>query len=272
MKNQMSLNIILYASFWMILVVLFSWGGAYATYPLEESYTSGDDPHPPSCPDILVQKGNAILLYNTNQPEDESNPVVFSSLDEYTQYVDQQRAQGLQCPLLYLTKETTTQGRDVYRARNYALDEPVRPEYDNSSQFRRDVDLAQALQKPQTAASVNWVVNSDGIVLTPEQINAASQAQSADKQGDVMYAGFDPTSQNVGTYSDLDAIHDSTVVQGAVSENPIDPNWGGVRYSQKSVNQGNYSVNEVSKPLYFNATNVSYIPGMNSAQAPYNYY
>jgi len=272
LKKKQMLNTVLYTCFWVILVVLFSWGCAvYATFPMRESYTSPDDPQPPSCPDILVQKGNAILLYNSGQSENETtNPLVFSSMDEYTTYVEQQRANGIQCPLLYLTQETTTQGRDIYRARSYPLDDPIQPSFDNSSQFRRDLTLASPYQQPTHAA--NLVVNSDGVVLTPDQINAASQAQSAEKQTDTMYAGFDPSSQTVGTYTSLDAIHDSTILQGKKSENPVDPNWGGVRYSQDSVDAGNYIANVVTKPTYFNQTSVSYIPGLGNRNPPFNYF
>ena len=39
------------------------------------------------CPDILIKKGNALLLYNSSKPKDETNPIPFANLDEYIYYL-----------------------------------------------------------------------------------------------------------------------------------------------------------------------------------------
>ena len=36
-----------------------------------------------SCPNLLIKKGNMLLLYNKNKPEDDTNPIPFFNLDEY---------------------------------------------------------------------------------------------------------------------------------------------------------------------------------------------
>jgi cbb3-type cytochrome oxidase subunit 3 len=39
------------------------------------------------CPNMLIQKGSVLLLYNSNKPIDDSNPIPFANLDEYIFYV-----------------------------------------------------------------------------------------------------------------------------------------------------------------------------------------
>jgi hypothetical protein len=57
------------------------------------------------CPNLLIQKGNALLLYNKNKPEDENNPLSFFNLDEYINYLEIQKSKGNSCPVLYLQQE-----------------------------------------------------------------------------------------------------------------------------------------------------------------------
>jgi len=59
-----------------------------------------------------------------------------------------------------------------------------------------------------------------------------------------MYAGFDPTSQYVGVYTNLDQIHESTSFS-ELSDNPMDENWGGVSYTKYAVDSGKYVDNLV---------------------------
>jgi hypothetical protein len=65
-----------------------------------------------------------------------------------------------------------------------------------------------------------------------------------------LFPGFDPYGQHVGRYTSLDAIHDSTGNSG-VSDNPMDPNWGGVEHTQDMVASGKYIGREVSKQSQF---------------------
>ena len=46
-----------------------------------------------SCPDLLVQKGTKIYLYNTNRAEVPGvNPITFNNLEEYTEFLDWQKS------------------------------------------------------------------------------------------------------------------------------------------------------------------------------------
>jgi hypothetical protein len=71
------------------------------------------------CPDLLIKRGQELLLYNTRKPEEDGvNPIRFGSLDDYIYYIKVQRTRyGSHCPILYLQEETNAQGQDVYRMR-----------------------------------------------------------------------------------------------------------------------------------------------------------
>lgn len=165
-----------------------------------------------SCPNVLIRQNGSLLLYNTLQPPSETNPMPFYNLDEYILYVRSQRDNGIRCPVLYLQEETNAQGTDVYRIRN--------------SPFSIEGGLPAK--------------------VIPIKIENASLDNPPFNQG--QYHGFDPYSQYSGKYTVLDQIHDSTR-QVPVSDNPMDPNWGGVIHSQQAVDSGKYDENTVGKPV-----------------------
>ena len=68
-----------------------------------------------SCPNLLIKKGNMLLLYNKNKPEDDTNPIPFFNLDEYINYLEIQKEKGLHCPVLFLQEENNAQGENVYK-------------------------------------------------------------------------------------------------------------------------------------------------------------
>jgi len=85
------------------------------------------------------------------------------------------------------------------------------------------------------------------------------------------YPGFDPYGQDIGNYTNVDQIHDSTKKQGTVSDNPMDPNWGGVLYTRQQVMSGKYDDNEVTKPIYGGAPNIMSIPSLMKDGGPPNF-
>ena len=71
--------------------------------PVDVIYNSKDLHEPmtnkPRGPNILIQKGSEIWLYNRKLAHIPGvNPVVFHNLDEYTEFLDWQKSQGIQCP------------------------------------------------------------------------------------------------------------------------------------------------------------------------------
>ena len=60
------------------------------------------------------------------------------------------------------------------------------------------------------------------------------------------FAGFDPQGFNVGQFTELDRIHNSTA-NASISDNPMDTNWGGTLFSREAVESGKYADREVGK-------------------------
>lgn len=170
-----------------------------------------------NCYDLLIRRGNQILMYNTKEKAaDKTNPVVFTSLSEYEIYLDEQRKKGIRCPILYLQQEAGTQGEPVYR---------LAPNpFENAN--LANLPLTASLSEPSQPA-------------TPIKTNT-----TADR-----YASFDPMGLHVGKITDLDVLHESTQNQ-PVSDNPMDPNWGGVLYTQQQIDSGKYDENIVTRVAY----------------------
>jgi hypothetical protein len=189
------------------------------------------------CPNLLVRSGNSILLYNTNRPNDETNPIPFYNLDEYANYVEIQRRKGAHCPVLFLQQETNAQGDDVYR---------MRPDIFN----------------PQPGLLQNMPTPPGQPPKVVPVVDASRESRLYNKNN---YAGFDPYGLQVGQYSVLDKIHDSTGGDAPLSDNPMDPNWGGVVYTQQKVDSGKYAENEVMVPTYTQAANTFSYPQLYQA-------
>jgi hypothetical protein len=185
----------------------------------EQDETSG-------CPNLLVRKGNVILLYNTNLPIIENkNPLPFYNLDEYINYLEIQKRNGISCPVLFLQQENNVQGQFIYR---------VRP---NPFDLQGGLPTTTNLYKEDT----------NGMPV-PVPVIDANRANKPYNQNN--YAGFDPLGLHIGTYTDLDKIHDSTKLQGE-SDNPMDTNWGGVSFTQHMIDIGKYEENNITKPVLF---------------------
>lgn len=177
------------------------------------------DDIPKECPDMLIQKGTKLYLYNTRQEEKEGvNPIVFNNLDEYTNYRNGDPNQE-QCPILFLKQENNAQGQDVYRR--------IIPG-----------NGAQGLGQPIK-------------VVDASRENGFNQN---------MYAGFDPYGMHVGQFTELDARHLSTEKGPGPSDNPMDPNWGGVLHTQAAVQSGKYDENNVYPTNYATPKGGQFIP------------
>lgn len=192
------------------------------------------------CPNLLIQKGNMLLLYNKNKPEDENNPIPFFNLDEYINYLEIQKEKGIECPALFLQQSNNAQGEDVYKI--------------HSSPF----DLQNGLETDKDA---NGESNENTGV-----IQRADASRDNPPYNDNQYNGFDPHGQYIGQYTNIDAIHDSTN-QKKISDNPMDSKWAGITYTQQMVDSGKYADREIKKPYFFNAKTAFY-PSIPSVVPP----
>jgi len=119
------------------------------------------------------------------------------------------------CPILVLQKEMGAQGDDIYRVVG-GESSPLLQQYDGT------------------------VIP----VLDASRENGYNQG---------MYPGFDPYGLHVGRITNIDRRHEYTREEGRLSDNPMDPNWGGVEYTQAQIESGKYAENEVTKVIYPNA-------------------
>ena len=63
-----------------------------------------------NCPDQLIQKGNQIYLKNTKLARIPGvNPIRFENLEDYVEFLNWQRSQGTNCPVLKLDQSFSNQ-------------------------------------------------------------------------------------------------------------------------------------------------------------------
>lgn len=160
----------------LFLLVIFSIAMLFAKIPSAETFRSGS-----KCPSALIRSGDKLMLIYDNAP------IYFNNLEEYIEFVNELRSQGIDCPVSMLQEET-------------------------------------GKQPPAEVLDVG------------------------DDKG--TYPGFDPYGLHIGRYTEIDKIHDSTA-NSKLSDNPMDPNWGGVEHTQNMVDSGKYEEREVTKQSYF---------------------
>jgi hypothetical protein len=250
------------------------------------------------CPNILVKSGEYLLLYNTTDTHDEM-PVMFNNLDEYANYIQKQREKGIRCPVLFLQKENDVQGKDVFRIKstpfNDIYNEPfadyvgmtITPSANGTLSFP-PASVSQLSTNVSTYPFYN-IEAFEGGMGTPASFNnttpgsvpsaafPASEMKALPKAKDEekidykinnskiydrdMYPGFDAYGIGVGKYTDLDKLHDSTS-STTMSDNPMDPNWGGTQYTKDAVDSGKYIENNVYPVNFSMPGGVQFYPGL----------
>ena len=164
-----------------------------------------------NCPDTLIQKDSKFYLYNSKEPKVTGvNPIEFESLEEYIEYTKWQRSKGIRCPILYLQNTFDAQGNEVYQARP----DPEDPEGGLPSQISYESKKL------------------DNNRVTDLLIDASRDDPPYNQNS---YPGFDPQNQTIGENTPLDKLFYIQVKPNHKSVNAMDPNWGGVKYSQQMV-------------------------------------
>ena len=220
------------------------------------------------CPTLLIKRGNQLMLFNKNMPEiSGENPVFFNSLDQYVKYIKMQRElYGQTCPVLFLQEETNAQGDNVYRMRKtHDGAENIDPLLLGSMEnyFKDAVNVAPKFQPPRGPDAFNKPTSNQSVSLalhgTPIQDISKQthpievpyvDANRSNPEYNQGFYGFDPSNQYVGQYTVLDQIHHSTQTQNkdGLSDNAMDPNWGGTVFTQQKVEEGKYEGHAVEPP------------------------
>ena len=167
-----------------------------------------------SCSNILLEKDNKIHLYNSKLAKIPGvNPLTFNNLEEYVEFTEWQRSQGIRCPILYLQKSYDAQSNSVYK---------IHTDIHNNQPGLPDVSL-NVMDIPVTKL---YDSNHDHPPYNQNE-----------------YPGFDPQDQYVGLNTPLDKMFHAS--GNSVSANPMDNNWGGSEYSQDVVDSGAYKGDEI---------------------------
>ena len=180
------------------------------------------------CPDLLIQKDNKFYLYNSKVAKVPGvNPVEFDNLEDYTEFLDWQRSQGIRCPVLYLQQTYDAQGNPVYKVRP-SVSEP---------QGGLPPSIASSSGNIITEETTQQLLNTNPTLLVDATRNDPPYNTNS-------YPAYDESSYYIGTTTPLDAMN--TAQENLVkSPDPMDPNWGGAAYTQSLVDKGYYKDDEV---------------------------
>ena len=202
-----------------------------------EGLTNNKHINKPRCPNLLIQKGSQFYLYNSKLAQVPGvNPVEFDNLEDYTEFLDWQRSQGIRCPVLYLQETYDAQGNKVYKVRP-SVSEP-------------QAGLPPSSQPPIGIASqvppiMETSLEPVGDLAYPNPTLLVDATRNDPPYNKNSYPAFDQSNYYVGTTTPLDDMNIKSQ-QSVVSPNPMDDNWGGAKYTQNLVDKGYYKDNEVA--------------------------
>jgi hypothetical protein len=202
-----------------IIGLLFS--ATQTAHSVQEAFQGRSSDHASSnknrCPNILIQKGTELYLNNSrlaNVPG--VNPLKFNNLEEYVEFTEWQRSQGIRCPVLYMQQSFDTQGKPIYKIRPSPL------------------DLQGGLPPVSSVGTI-----SDDSYVTASKTNSAYVDDADEPPGNLnSYPAYDPLDPNAGP-----ATYPKKLV--GLSANPMQSNWGGDKYTQSLIAAGKYAGNEV---------------------------
>jgi hypothetical protein len=221
--------------FFLFLLIIIYYYAIYSTN--KEGYTNPNEhKNEIRCPNLLVQKHSKFFLYNTNLAEVPGvNPIVFENLEDYTEFIDWQRAQGIRCPILFVQHTYDAQGKTVYKSR--------------PSVHESQGGLQPSNKMPISIASSGKIIESpkNDQVLHPNPTLLVDAGRNDPPYNKNSYPAYDNTSYYVGTTTPLDKM-DIDQEKKKVSPNPMDTNWGGHTYTQTLVDRGYYKNNYVYIP------------------------
>jgi hypothetical protein len=222
----------------LLMILVFLIGLYFYAISTDPKYAEGytNQTSKPRCPNLLIQKDSKFYLYNSKLAQVPGvNPIEFDNLEDYTEFLDWQRSQGIRCPVLYLQSTYDAQGNQVYKVRP-SVSEPqagLPPSAAAPVGIASQVPpiMESSLSSPDTLAYPNPTLLVDATRNDPPY-NKGS------------YPAYDETSYYVGKTTPLDMMNVEQE-QSVVSPDPMDPNWGGPEYTQSLIDKGYYSQEEV---------------------------
>lgn len=159
------------------------------------------------CPNLLVKKGNKLMLLNNRKAKIPGiNPIFFDNLEDYVEFVKWQRSQDINCPVLYFNEMQDAQGNTKFRMLNDPLD-------------------------PQAGLPSYKQLTATEVPLYDSNMDHPPYNQNN-------YHGFDPTNQNAGRYTSLDKAFYTN--KKGKSADAMKMNWAGAESARRMVRSGKY--------------------------------
>ena len=187
-----------------------------------EGFIESSDNKGFKCPNVLIQKGAKYYLYNSKLASVPGvNPIQFDNLEEYVEFIDWQRSQGIRCPILYLQHSYNTQGQATYK---------IRPD---PQDLQGGLPPAPPISYTNTSTSSN--ISSSNI--NSSNINSSNINSSNISSSNAM---------NIIDENDVSNITQEQAEHMTYSPNAMDDNWGGERYTENLIQAGVYDGNNVS--------------------------
>jgi hypothetical protein len=212
------------------------------------------------CPNVLIQKGSVFYLYNSKLTKIPGvNPLQFHSLDEYIEFTDWQRSQGIRCPILYLQESYDAQGNPVLKARPSPTDlngglQPLHLGSTDVGGLHKNLGPAEIVtsNKDMVIDSSKSIADALGVQSMPTAREVAPETKLVDAGRDSppyntnSYPSYDP----MGLYSGLETPLDKMFhgPDGVPSANPMDTTWLGIKYTQEMIDSGKISSTRVNDP------------------------
>ena len=210
------------------------------------------------CPNILIQKGSVFYLYNSKIAKIPGvNPLQFNSLDEYVEFMDWQRSQGIRCPILYLQESYDAQGNPVLKARPSPTDlqgglQPLIGDVgtiagtEHIGQENTNVGPNEMVgaNKGMRIASKQEYKDAFGVQPLPSyELAQETKLIDATRDDKPYNTNSFPSYDPMGLYNGLETPLDSMFHQpdGQQSSNPMDTLWGGIKYTQEQIDSGKVS-------------------------------
>ena len=112
----------------LLIIFLFLWGIYFLVQrPVRqvESFMNGNcQTTLGKCPTTLIKDGQHYYMYDPSMAKVPGvNPIPFKDLNEYKEYIEWQRRNQLQCPILHLERVCNAQGSQIYEIRQNFIDQ-----------------------------------------------------------------------------------------------------------------------------------------------------
>lgn len=209
------------------------------------------------CPNLLVQEDGVITLTNTKEKIVPGvNPMRFNNLEEYVEFIEWQRSNGIKCPVLFLQKTENTQGKVSYTARPDIADPQGGLSIANMSlnELRQmcesDTSMSSGLSGLSNLNDATYFTNGCGSVTGEIALKSGPNTTGIvdATRNDVPYntnlmPSYDPSSFYQGTITPMDEM---LTRQKNLPESPsaMDTNWGGKDYTRSLIKKGLFDGNK----------------------------